>query len=233
MVKKFFKWIFLTLIFLGVLLTVTFFVLDEKLPEGIEGEEADRLALKIQENLYYDAFKKTAIIEWSFPGEHHYIWNKKEENVIVKWGGNKVSLDLKQKEKSEVLSPSGALAQKEKSELINKAIDYFNNDSFWLIAPFKLFDTGVTRKLVNLKDGNKGLLITYTKGGSTPGDSYLWRIDENGRPVNFKMWVSIIPIGGLEASWDEWKKTKTGILLATSHKILFFNLKIDNLETYN
>lgn len=47
------------------------------------------------------------------------------------------------------------------------------------------------------------------------------------------MWVSIIPIGGLEASWEDWKKTESGAILATTHQILFYELSIQNVKAYN
>jgi hypothetical protein len=75
--------------------------------------------------------------------------------------------------------------------------------------------------------------VTYKSGGSTPGDSYLWQLDEFGNPTSYKMWVKIIPIGGLEASWDEWKITQTSAKLPSNHTLLSMNLEISNLEGYN
>jgi hypothetical protein len=43
----------------------------------------------------------------------------------------------------------------------------------------------------------------YASGGSTPGDSYMWSM----KTIYQKLgeWVSIIPVGGLETSWEDWK----------------------------
>ena len=87
--------------------------------------------------------------------------------------------------------------------------------------------------LVDLEDGSKGLLIHYSSGGVTPGDSYLWILDENGRPVKWKMWVGILPIGGLEASWGEWKTMPTGWQVATQHEIGSYTLIISDLKAGN
>jgi hypothetical protein len=115
-------------------------------------------------------------------------------------------------------------------ELIEKAITFFNNDSFWLVAPYKVFDEGTQRSLVTTKYGEQALLVTYTTGGSTPGDSYLWLLKDNGKPKSFRMWVDILPIGGLEASWSNWTKTESGAQLPTFHKMLLFGLEIDNIK---
>ena len=114
--------------------------------------------------------------------------------------------------------------------LIEKAITYFNNDSFWLVAPYKVFDAGVERRLVKTQNNKDALLVTYTTGGSTPGDSYLWLLDDNGKPTAFKMWTSILPIQGLEASWSDWTITESGAQLPSFHKLLILGLEIDDVK---
>lgn len=114
----------------------------------------------------------------------------------------------------------------ESTAFINTAWNYFNNDSFWLCAPYKLFDPGKERSLVTLKDGREGLMITYTSGGSTPGDSYVWILDDYQMPVAIKMWVSILPIGGMEFTWENYQTLSTGAMVAQDH-FLFGNVNID------
>ena len=68
----------------------------------------------------------------------------------------------------------------------------------------KAFDPGTSRALLKLPNGNDGLLVHYNSGGVTPGDTYLWHLDENGLPVAWQMWVGIIPVGGMQFSWEDW-----------------------------
>ena len=109
----------------------------------------------------------------------------------------------------------------------------FNNDSFWLVAPYKIFDEGTERSLVSLEDGSQALLVTYTSGGSTPGDSYLWLLNENEIPYAYKMWVKIIPVGGVEASWDHWTKMESGAYLPKSHKMGPITLSMGDVRGFN
>ena len=90
-------------------------------------------------------------------------------------------------------------------ELIEQAIDHFYNDSFWLLAPFKIMDKGVERQLVEDEEGYS-LLLTYTSGGNTPGDSYLWMLDENYRPKAWRVWTSRVSIKGMEFEWVDWQE---------------------------
>jgi hypothetical protein len=52
-----------------------------------------------------------------------------------------------------------------------------------------------------MQDNQEALMITYASGGSTPGDSYVWFVDQNYMPKAWRMWVSIIPV--VETTWEE------------------------------
>lgn len=204
---------------------------NEDLPQGIQGKKADALALKMLDALNYEAYKNTDYIEWTFKKRHHYNWKKNEDICEVYWKQYKVTLDLTDNSKSKAFVHSFKVDNELADELIEKAIKYFNNDSFWLVAPYKAFDKGTERRLVTLENNNEALLITYTSGGDTPGDSYLWLLDNNGKPKAFKMWTSLLPIDGLKVTWSDWTTTKTGAQLPTFHKLMVLGLEIDDLKT--
>ena len=229
--KKFFKIIGILALLLIVFGAIYYFVNNEPLPEGKQGKEADALAIKMFNAIHHEAFENAEILEWSFRNEHHYKWHKQEGKVDISWDENKVILNTKNPSSSEVFINN---KKTENTELIKIATDYFNNDSFWLVAHYKIFDEGTERRLVKYNDKD-ALLITYTSGGSTPGDSYLWILDKNYIPVAYKMWTSIIPIGGVSATWSDWKKTSSGVLLPKKHKLSIFGLEIDmgSVNAYN
>lgn len=217
--------VLLAVIALGVL----YYTSNEDLPNGKEGVEADALASKMLNALNYKAYKNTRFLEWSFRGKHFYKWDKQENVVDVSWDNNRVVLNTKTPEKSKVFVDDN---QVNNPEILKKATDYFNNDSFWLVAPYKVFENGIKRKVVSY-NGKKALLITYTSGGSTPGDSYLWILDDSGKPTSFKMWVSIIPTGGMKGSWNDWTTTKSGAVLPTKHQLPIGTLDMGDVKGYN
>jgi len=216
--------IFLTLpsLFFGFL----YFKYNEDLPTGNQGKHADALATKMLNTLNYEAYKATNYIEFTFKRRHHFKWKKSENTCEVYWKNFKVNLDLNNHVNSMAYENEHEI---ESTELIQKALDYFNNDTFWLVAPYKAFDTGTERRLVKIDNNKEALLITYTSGGSTPGDSYLWYLNDEGKPISFKMWTSILPIDGLEASWNDWVTTESGAQLPTFHKLMILGLEIDDV----
>lgn len=232
--KKVFKIISGVIIFFTLpsllLFGFLFFKYDEELPNGVQGEQADALAYNMLEALDYNAFKNTNYIEWTFKKRHHYKWDKENNTCEVYWKEFKVNLDLNDHTQSKAYVHSFKVESEMAKELLTKALDYFNNDSFWLVAPYKIFDNGTERRLVNLENGDEALLVTYTTGGSTPGDSYLWLLDDSGKPKAFKMWTSILPIDGLEASWSDWTTTESSAQLPTFHKLLVLGLEINHIK---
>ena len=220
------KFLIISLITIVTIIAIIFFYgysKNEPLPKGEKGKKADELAHKMLVSLNKTAYDNTNIIEWSFKGLHKYKWYKQDNKVEVSWDINKVILFTKDHEKSLVYING---KETKNDEILNKAITYFNNDSFWLVAPYKVFDNGTERAIVK-HNGKNALLITYNSGGSTPGDSYLWILDDNFIPISYKMWVKIIPVGGLEATWTNWITTASGCKLPTNHKLNAVGLEID------
>ena len=230
---KLLKIFFLSIIAIGVfLIAILYFSLHKKMPEGTSGAKADQLATQILQAIQHDKFIHTEYISWTFRNKNKYVWNKKDATVEVTIDGYTTKLDLANHANSKITSPH-TLTTKKEQDILQHALDSFHNDSFWVVAPHKLFDDGVHRKLVKLEDDKKGLLITYSTGGTTPGDSYLWKVDDNFVPTGYQMWVSIIPIGGLEASWEDWITTDSGTYLPQQHSLLGFGIPITDLKAWN
>ncbi|MGM5470226.1 hypothetical protein ACS386_08110 [Flavobacteriaceae bacterium LMO-SS05] len=215
-----------SLLFIGFL----YFKYHDDLPIGSDPQQADVLAHNMLQALNHDAYQNTNYIEWQFKKRRFYKWKKNKQTCMVHWQDYKVDLNLKNYALSKAYIHNFSVEGNIGKDLIEKAVNYFNNDSFWLVAPYKIFDKGTKRSIVTLDDGHQGLLVTYTSGGTTPGDSYLWHLDSTGKPVSFQLWVSTSPIDGLEASWTDWITTDSGAQLPTFHKVLFFGIEIGDVK---
>lgn len=202
---------------------VLFLIFNEPLPQGEKGAAADALAEKVCTAINKSAWDSTGVVQWTFRDSHHFLWDKKRNWVRVQWSDNEVFVVLDEL-KGVAFKNGKKLEGKQADKLVQKAWSFFANDSFWLNAPSKVFDKGTERRLVKMDNGEEALLITYASGGVTPGDSYLWILDENGLPKSWKMWVKIIPIGGVQTTWQDWTTLETGAKVAQNH---YFNKKIN------
>jgi len=214
--KKVLKWLAIGLGALIALVVIAGIILNKKKPTGKTGPEAEALAQKVFTAINHEAWDSTRVLTWSFMGMHHYVWDKQRNYAQIKWGDNEVLMKLDQVT-GDAFVNGKPVTGKQKEKLIKKAWSFWCNDSFWFCAPSKVFDKGTERSIVDLENGSKGLMITYASGGVTPGDSYLYELDENGLPVSWQMWVKIIPIGGISNTWEGWTTTKTGAKISTKH----------------
>ncbi len=228
--KKLLKIVGIVLAILIIGAVTALFILNEKEPVGATGDAADALAQKMIDAVDGQAWKKTAWVRWSFMDQHHYIWDKDRDLVKVSWDNYEVLLDTKT-QKGDVTQAGLEVSGDEADQQVKDAWNYFCNDSYWLNPVVKAFDPGVERSIVTLKDGREGLKVKFHSGGTTPGDSYVWLLDQGGLPQHWKMWVKIIPIGGVGTSWEGWQKLPGGAMISTTHTVFGRSVQmIDHVE---
>lgn len=221
-----FKKIVFVILVLVALAFVFYQIVDEPLPEGEEGPRAEWLTDQVFDNLNKAAWDSLENVSWSSPGGHHYKWNKRNNQVEVIWSDYRAVVFPN--DRTGQVWENGDLMETDEQEYVDKALAYFFNDSFWLIAPYKLRDPGTIRKVVNY-EGKEALMVQYTSGGVTPGDTYLWILNEEHRPIAWKFWVKILPIGGMEFTWENWEDIK-GAQISTLHGGIL-DIKIENLKS--
>ena len=219
---------------LGILLLVVILLavgagiaLHEKEPAGSNAAEADALAHSMMAAVDKPAWDTTRWIKWTFRSGNTYVWDKERHYVMVLQENKEVRFNANTMAGSVVVGGQAAKGQKV-PKLVQKAWSNFCNDSFWLNPVVKAFDGGTERTMVTLKDGRKGVKVTYKSGGVTPGDSYVWILDDNNLPTAWKMWVNIIPVGGIETSWEGWTTLPTGAKIATTHEA--FGRKVEMIS---
>ncbi|MCP4498427.1 MAG: hypothetical protein GY822_00470 [Deltaproteobacteria bacterium] len=89
-------------------------------------------------------------------------------------------------DKTGVVKVEGERLSDEEAKLILKeAYGMWVNDTYWFIAPYKVFDPGVDRAYV---DGE--LRISFNKDiGLTPEDVYLFKFDDDNRPQDWTFYL--------------------------------------------
>lgn len=231
--KKVIKWIAIIILSILVCGALFLFVTNEKLPEGYVGSEADKKADAMLIALNKKAWDELRYVQFTFMGTHHYRWDKVDNVAEIMWKDNKVVLQLDTKEAIVYEDNSPVTDNHYRNSKINKAWEYWCNDSFWFCAPFKVYDPGTSRALVETEEGGKALKVTYGSGGVTPGDSYLYKLGADNIPTSWKMWTKILPAKGFETSWEQWRTLKGGAMIATSHQSPILDIAITNLKSGN
>lgn len=228
--KKFLKGLIITVFVLAAIGAAAFLVVNEAEPKGKTGPEADQMAERMLAALNDSAWNATRYVTWTFKGANNYLWDKEQNVVQVNSLNTRVVLDANTVT-GKAYQDDVLLTGEAANNAVQSAWKSFCNDGFWVYAPFKVFDAGTVRSIVILKDGTQALKVTYMEGGVTPGDSYVWILDENYRPKAWKLWVKIIPIGGVAFTWDNWVQQSSGAWLATTHHSQLLDLEITDLKT--
>ena len=178
---------------------------------------ADSLALRMTEAAGgLDAWDALATLrfDWSVRTDSaelvriRHLWDKAGDRYRVEWPAGEDSTLVA------VFSPStfdpdaprgrvalngDSLTGEAKLERLKEAHGRFINDSYWLLAPLKVFDPGVERSLA--PDSGRGVLaISFAGVGLTPGDRYWLRTD----PATGAMtgWTYVLEGDGPPTRWD-------------------------------
>jgi len=228
---KILKWLLIFIIALFVIGFIFVKAISEDRPAALENTNADAVANEMLASLNQPAWDTLKYLKWEFKGGHKYLWDKQDNNAVISWGDNKVIMNL-DKVDGQAFVGGNLVSGDEASGLIQTAWSYWCNDSFWMFAPFKVFDKGTSRSIVDTKDDHTGLMVTYDSGGVTPGDSYLWLLDKNKIPTGYKMWT-FIPVKGMHMSWENWKTLKGGAKVAISHKSSALSFDMEDVEEGN
>jgi hypothetical protein len=214
----------------AIMATAAYLAFDRAEPVGSSGPEADLLAHRMLDALNLAAWDTTRFVQWTFRDKHHYLWDRELNLVRFSKEGMEVLLDANEITGT-AMQDGKRLDGQEADEAIANAWRNFCNDGFWLYAPFKVFDDGTVRSIVKMEDGSEALKVTYMEGGVTPGDSYLWILGRDGRPTEWRMWVSILPVGGVAFRITQWEQIPTGAWLPVRHEGDLFSLAITNVRS--
>lgn len=166
------------------------FNLSNSDPQAIEWADKVMKAMGGRQN-----WDKTRFISWNFFGRRQLIWDKNMGKTRITAGDMTYLIDLKtntgrvKKGDVEYVQPDSI------AKYVEMGKNIWINDSYWLVMPYKLKDSGVTLKYMgpdttaNGKPAEK-LQLTFENVGVTPQNKY---------------WVYVDPSSNLVAQWDFYR----------------------------
>jgi len=135
-----------------------------------------------------DAWDAERHVTWRFFGMRLHVWDKFTGNHRYETENLTVLSNLNTGKGRAWREGTEITDAEELAEAINQAEGAWINDSYWLVMPFKLLDTGVTLKYVGQQDDPSGnvcdvLELTFQEVGRTPDNKYHVFVDRKTKLV--------------------------------------------------
>jgi hypothetical protein len=163
--------------------------------EGFNAAQSDTKAIEIADEVMQQmggraAWDNTRYLRWTFFGRRTLLWDKWTGNVRIDFADNNdVYLVNINDDSGKVWKDGAYLSQPDSlAKYLGQAKSIWINDSYWLVMPFKLKDSGLTLKY--LGEDSKGdtlrhkLQLTFEAVGDTPDNKYWVFVDDDTKLVS-------------------------------------------------
>jgi hypothetical protein len=186
---------------------------------GFNAEESDPEAISLADDVMKamggrEAWDQTRFIGWNFFGRRHLLWDKHKERVRIDIPADSAVylLDLKNKTGQFFFSGQEVSDSARLDTLVQQGTGIWINDSYWLVMPFKLKDSGVTLKYLGEKetpdDGSAlAVELTFDSVGNTPDNKYNVYVDPETRRVIYWEYFPTRDrsVPGLSTPWQNYQ----------------------------
>ena len=217
--------------------------------DGFNIEQSDPVAIKIADDVMMAQggrknWDDTRFISWNFFGARKLYWDKHTGDVRVKYLREDMEAIVNiNTEKGRVMKGGEELTHSDSlNKYLTRAKNVWINDSYWLVMPFKLKDSGVTLSYIDedtTMDGRQAYLLDlkFEGVGVTPQNYYQVWVDSETKLVsqwayyreatqeepNFVMpWKDYKDFGKIKLSGDRGERQVTEIQVHDSLPETFF-----------
>jgi len=161
------------------------------------------------------AWDKTDRLFWNFFGGRTLDWNKADNTVKIHLlkDSTIIDLDMNNSTGSVVIKGKPLVGKDTIDTYLDRAKKIWINDSYWLVMPFKMKDSGVTLKYVSRDTTASGLMgdklsLTFDGVGVTPQNKYeIIVTDENRLVEEWRFYTNATDsIPRFATPWAEYKK---------------------------
>ncbi|MBL6447462.1 hypothetical protein JMN32_14180 [Fulvivirga sp. 29W222] len=219
--------------------------------EGFNETGSDQEAISLADSVMaamggrknYDEIR---YIAWNFFGARDLIWDKYTGRVRIDVPSRKTSylVNINTLE-GKIIKDSSEITNPDSLQFyLKRAKDIWINDSYWLVMPFKLKDSGVTLKYSREDTTASGIVadvltLTFENVGSTPNNKYEIYVDKADHLV--KQWAYFKEANQKTPSaiwpWDNYKEYDKVLLSADRsdgkgpHNVRVFQVLPDEVFT--
>jgi hypothetical protein len=125
----------------------------------------------------YENWQKTRFIAWEFFGEQYQVWDKYTNDFRWQKGDLVLTGNLNTRTGKAYKAGQDISTTEEGQKLLSNMYAMWANNSWWLLMPFKLKDSGVTLTYKGASKTMQGTLaqllqLTFEKVGVTPDNRY-------------------------------------------------------------
>jgi len=195
--------------------------------EGFDWEGSDPAAIELADSIMVamggrENWDKTRYITWDFFDVRHLVWDKMTGRVrIESYADGRTYLVNVNTDTGRVMRKDGEIMDPDSvKKYLGFGKSIWINDSYWLVMPFKLKDSGVTLKylgpdtVTSTKKYNV-LELTFKEVGDTPQNKYRLYVDIKTKLI--MLWAYYPDASLTEPKWirpwDTYQKFG-GILLS-------------------
>lgn len=129
------------------------------------------------------AWDASRYLVWRFFGRRLHVWDRYTGRTRIEWNDRKTNtphlalMNVQTREGRVFVDGKELLDQTERSALLQRGYEIWINDSYWLIMPYKLKDSGVTLRykgVAAMADGKPAdvVVLTFAQVGVTPENKY-------------------------------------------------------------
>ncbi len=167
--------------------------------EGFNFNDSDAKAIAIADEVMEAIggrknWDETNYLVWDFFGKRRLYWDKMKGDVRIEFLNEELTILLNIHTMEGKVAKNGIEFTNADSltTYLDKGKGIWINDSYWLVMPFKLKDSGVTLKYIreDTLSGGIGadvLQLTFENVGNTPENKYEVYVDKNDNLI--KQWA--------------------------------------------
>lgn len=188
--------------------------------QGFNMEDSDSMAVMIADSVMSalggrQNWDSTQFITWNFFGRRVHTWDKWNGKDRIEFLNSDllIEFDIETKEGTVMEDGVEVTDEEKKAEQLQRAYEIWVNDSYWLVMPYKLKDSGVTLSYLGLEETETGFMshklqLTFESVGVTPQNKYHVYVDTTNYLVRFWKYFpeNTMDTPRIATEWSEWTR---------------------------